>query len=55
MYAASSGRGLQQTRGNYTLVIQLFNIGLRDYKRFMAFLRKHECHVPFQQFRTISR
>jgi hypothetical protein len=23
-----------------------------DYKRFLNFLRKHECHVPFQRFRT---
>jgi hypothetical protein len=23
-----------------------------DYKRFLNFLRKHQCHMPFQQFRT---
>jgi hypothetical protein len=23
-----------------------------DYKRFLSFLRKHQCHIPFQQFRT---
>ena len=24
-----------------------------DYKRFLNFLRKHECHVAFQRFRTV--
>jgi hypothetical protein len=23
-----------------------------DYKRFLSFLRKHDCHLPFQRFRT---
>ena len=23
-----------------------------DYKRFLSFLRKHDCHIPFQRFRT---
>ena len=22
-----------------------------DYKRFLNFLRKHQCHMPFQQYR----
>ena len=26
-----------------------------DYKRFLSFLRKHDCHLPFQRFRTIAR
>ena len=47
-------RGLMQTRGNYTLLVQLFNMGGHDYKRFMAFLRAYECHLPFQQFRTMT-
>ena len=25
-----------------------------DYKRFLAFLRKHNCHLPFQRYRTIA-
>jgi len=45
-------RGLQQTGGNYKVLIQLFNMPPSDYKRFLNFLRKHECHVPFQRFRT---
>jgi transcriptional regulator with PAS, ATPase and Fis domain len=44
-------RGLQQTGGNYKVLIQLFNMPPADYKRFLNFLRKHECHVPFQRFR----
>jgi hypothetical protein len=23
-----------------------------DYKRFLSFLRKHDCHLPFQRFRA---
>jgi hypothetical protein len=25
-----------------------------DYKRFLGFLRKHDCHLPFQRFRVAS-
>ena len=24
-----------------------------DYKRFLSFLRKHDCHLPFQRFRAV--
>jgi hypothetical protein len=44
--------GLQQTRGNYKVLLELFNMEPGDYKRFLNFLRKHQCHMPFQQFRT---
>ena len=44
--------GLQHTRGNYKMLIEFFNMAPADYKRFLNFLRKHECHMPFQQFRT---
>ena len=44
--------GLQHTRGNYKMLLELFNMEPRDYKRFLNFLRKHQCHMPFQQFRT---
>src|SRR5581483_5426949 len=43
---------LQQTKGNYRLLVQLFNMPTDDYKRFLGFLRKHDCHLPFQRFRT---
>jgi transcriptional regulator with PAS, ATPase and Fis domain len=48
--------GLEQTRGNYTTLLDLFNMIPSDYKRFLTFLRKHECHLPIQQFRhPVSR
>jgi transcriptional regulator with PAS, ATPase and Fis domain len=46
-------RGLTQTRGSYRLVLQLFNMPAEDYKAFLNFLRKHQCHVPFFQFRCL--
>jgi len=32
-------------------VTRLFNIEPRDYKRFLNFLRKHDCQVPFSEYR----
>jgi transcriptional regulator with PAS, ATPase and Fis domain len=43
--------GLEQTRGSYTALTQLFNMEPSDYKRFLNFLRKHQCHMPFHSFR----
>ena len=48
-------RGLECTRGNYRLLAPLFNFPVTDYKRFLNFLDKHDCHVPFQHFRLIAR
>jgi DNA-binding NtrC family response regulator len=45
--------GLEHTRGNYTLLVAAFNMAPDDYKRFLNFLRKHQCHVPFQRFRVL--
>jgi DNA-binding NtrC family response regulator len=44
--------GLESTNGNYRLLVQLFNMPDEDYKRFLSFLRKHDCHLPFQRFRV---
>jgi hypothetical protein len=44
--------GLESTNGNYRLLTQLFNMRDADYKRFLNFLRKHDCHLPFQLFRV---
>ena len=44
--------GLETTNGNYRLLVQLFNMPDEDYKRFLSFLRKHDCHLPFQRFRV---
>jgi len=45
--------GLENTNGNYRLLVQLFNMPEVDYKRFLALLRKHNCHLPFQRFRVV--
>ena len=47
-------KGLEQTGGSYRLLIDLFNMQAADYKRFLNFLKKHHCHVAFQQFRYHS-
>ena len=46
-------RGLEEARGNYKIVARMFNMGNEDYKRFLSVLRKYQCHVPFQRFRTL--
>jgi len=43
--------GLRQARGDYKAVVILFNMAPGDYKRFLNFLRKHDCHMPFQMLR----
>jgi len=45
-------RGLEETAGSYKMLVELLNMKPTDYKRFLNFLRKHECHVPFERFRT---
>jgi transcriptional regulator with PAS, ATPase and Fis domain len=44
-------RGLAEARGNYKIVVSLFNMEPGDYKKFLNFLRKHDCQLPFQEFR----
>src|SRR5437016_6298541 len=44
-------RGLEEARGNYKIVSRLFNMESRDYKRFLNFLRKHDCQIPFKEYR----
>jgi len=46
--------GLERTNGNYRSLVQLFNMPATDYRRFLSFLRKHDCQLPFQRFRTIA-
>ncbi|HQZ37753.1 MAG TPA: sigma-54 dependent transcriptional regulator [Vicinamibacterales bacterium] len=45
--------GLELTSGNYRMLVELFNMAPGDYKRFLGFLRKHECQVPFHGFRGL--
>jgi two-component system response regulator HydG len=47
-------KGLERTSGNYKVMMELFNMAPQDYKRFLGFLRKYQCHMPFQQFRSAS-
>jgi DNA-binding NtrC family response regulator len=44
-------KGLENARGNYKIVAKLFNMEQREYKRFLNFLRKHDCQLPFQEYR----
>ena len=43
-------KGLEEARGNYRIVAQLFNLDPQDYKRFLNFLRKHDCQLPFKEY-----
>ena len=45
--------GLECTNGNYRMLVERFNMPTEDYKRFLSFLRKHDCHLPFQRFRAV--
>ena len=47
-------RGLERTGGNYRVMVELFNMPSEDYKRFLGVLRKYQCHMPFQQFRSAA-
>jgi transcriptional regulator with PAS, ATPase and Fis domain len=44
-------KGLEEARGNYMIVLRLFNMERKDYKRFLNFLRKHDCRLPFKDYR----
>jgi DNA-binding NtrC family response regulator len=44
-------KGLEESRGNYRIVTKFFNMDQRDYKKFLNFLRKHQCLLPFKEYR----
>ena len=46
-----SAASLEEARGNYKIVARLFNMEAGDYKRFLNFLRKHDCQIPFKEYR----
>jgi hypothetical protein len=48
-------RGLEVSRGNYRIVARHFNLEASEYSRFMNFLRKHECHLPYREHRSHLR
>jgi len=45
-------RGLEEAKGNYGMLTKLFNLPATDYKRFLSFLQKHDCHMPFKGYRA---
>ena len=44
-------RVLKEARGNYKIVTRLFNLEPQEYKKLLNFLRTHDCHVPFKEYR----
>ncbi len=44
-------KALEQSRGSYKIATKLFNMHPSDYKRFLNFLRKHECQLPYREYR----
>jgi transcriptional regulator with PAS, ATPase and Fis domain len=38
-------RGLHQTQGSYRQLTELFHMTPREYRRFLAFLHQHGCHI----------
>lgn len=44
-------RGLIETNGNFRELATLLNVPAADYKRFVAFLRQHDCHIAPQQYK----
>src|SRR4029077_11932007 len=46
--------GLEHTRGSYKQLVPAFNMPQQDYRRFLNFLRKFQCHEAFQGFRMLK-
>jgi transcriptional regulator with PAS, ATPase and Fis domain len=44
-------KGLEESRGNYKILARMFNMETGDYKKFLNFLRKHDCQLPFKEYR----
>src|SRR5688500_12739253 len=42
---------LEESRGNYKIVSRIFNMQAHEYKKFLNFLRKHDCQLPFKDYR----
>jgi transcriptional regulator with PAS, ATPase and Fis domain len=47
-------KGLEEARGNYKIMVELFNMEAGDYKKFLNFLRKHQCQLPFKDYRQVG-
>jgi transcriptional regulator with PAS, ATPase and Fis domain len=46
-------KGLEESRGNYKIMLRLFNMETREYKKFLNFLRKHQCQLPYREYRQV--
>jgi two-component system, NtrC family, response regulator PilR len=44
-------QGLERTGGSYKKMLPLFRIAESDYKRFMDFLRRHNCNIDYRGYR----
>ena len=44
-------RGLERTNGNYRMLAELFNMKPAQYRSFLSFLKKHDCLLPFREYR----
>src|SRR5262249_1186283 len=44
-------QGLERTGGSYKRMLPLLRIKESDYKRFMDFLRRHNCNIDFRGYR----
>jgi len=44
-------RGLSCTDGSYRKLTELFHLPASDYKRLLAFLYQHDCHLPVHSFK----
>ena len=46
--------GLEQTRGSYRVLVELFGLPATDYKRFLNFLPTYECQLPDFRLKAIA-
>mgnify|MGYP003393861563 CR=1 FL=1 len=44
-------KGLLETRGHYKIMARLFNADADGGKRFLRFLHKYDCRLPFMEYR----
>ena len=49
--AAALGATTLPAVAHSKIVLRMFNMDIGDYKRFLNFLRKHDCQLPFKEYR----
>jgi uncharacterized protein len=45
--------GLSETNGSYREVAARFHVDAEDYRKFMEFLRRHDCAIDFRPYRKV--